>query len=370
MPFRKNCCRVHWTPLIGTDREGRIILFNQSAQRLSGYSLEELQGTPEPLHRLVPEWEPFVSRAIQGQEIGPIKNQCLIKRGSLFCKTREAIPVWLSGNLLLEKESMVGAVCFLQDQREMDRLQKELLRAERLAATGQTVAGMAHAIKNILGGLKGGRFMVNKGLEIKEMKYLQDGWAMVERNIEKISQLTLDLLSFCKERDPEWKIVQPNDLIREVLDLYRDQAAERGVRLKLDLDEEMEPLALDPREMFQVLANLVGNALDACTLGDYVPPEPETIICSRSLPEEKILLEVRDNGMGMSEEVRKKLFTIFFSTKGSRGTGLGLLLSHKIVQEHGGEIRVQSAPQQGAAFQVILPIRSLIETTGRIPSEA
>ena len=244
---------------------------------------------------------------------------------------------------------------------ELKNLQKELLRSERLAATGQTVAGMAHAIKNILGGLKGGRFMVNKGLEINEMKYLQDGWAMVERNIEKISQLTMDLLSFCKERDPEWEIVQPNDLIREVFELYRDQAAERGVRLKLDLDEKMEPLALDPREMYQVLANLVGNALDACTLGDYVPPEPETIICSRSLPEKKILLEVRDNGMGMSEEVRKKLFTIFFSTKGSRGTGLGLLLSHKIVQEHGGEIRVQSSPQQGAVFQVILPKRLLTE---------
>jgi len=244
---------------------------------------------------------------------------------------------------------------------ELKNLQKELLRSERLAATGQTVAGMAHAIKNILGGLKGGRFMVNKGLEIKEMKYLQDGWAMVERNIEKISQLTMDLLSFCKERDPEWEIVQPNDLIREVFELYRDQAAERGVRLKLDLDEKMEPLALDSREMYQVLANLVGNALDACTLGDYAPPEPETIICSRSLPEEKISLEVRDNGMGMSEEVRKKLFTIFFSTKGSRGTGLGLLLSHKIVQEHGGEIRVQSSPQQGAVFQVILPKRLLTE---------
>ena len=95
--------------------------------------------------------------------------------------------------------------------------------------------------------------------------------------------------------------------------------------------------------------------------GIRLPSEPETTIRSRSLPEEKILLEVRDNGIGMSEEVRKKLFTIFFSTKGSRGTGLGLLLSHKIVQEHGGEIQVQSSPQQGAVFQVILPKRLLTE---------
>ncbi len=353
---------------IGTDREGKIILFNRSAEMLSGYALEELQEIPEPLNRLVPEWGEFVSQAIQGQEIGSIKNQCLAQRSILICKTLENIPIQLSGNLLLENEQIIGGICCLQDLREMDRLQKELLRSERLAATGQTVAGMAHAIKNILGGLKGGRFMVNKGLEIKEMKYLQDGWAMVERNIEKISQLTLDLLSFCKERDPEWEIVQPNDLIREVFELYRDQAAERGVRLNLDLDEKMEPLALDPREMYQVLANLVGNAIDACTLGDYTPPEPETIICSRSLPGKKILLEIRDNGMGMSEEVRKKLFTIFFSTKGSRGTGLGLLLSHKIVQEHGGEIRVQSSPQQGAVFQVILPKRLLTDMAAPPPS--
>jgi two-component system, NtrC family, sensor kinase len=350
---------------IGTDREGRIILFNQSAERLSGYTSEELREVLDPLNLLVPEWGQFVQRAMGDQEPGRIKNQCLVKKSILICKTQENIPIQLSGNLLLESEQIIGGICCLQDQREMDRLQKELLRAERLAATGQTVAGMAHAIKNILGGLKGGRFMVNKGLEIKEMKYLQDGWAMVERNIEKISQLTLDLLSFCKERDPEWEIVQPNDLIREVYELYRDQAAERGVRLNLDLDEKMEPLSLDPREMYQVLANLVGNAIDACTLGDDLPSEPETTICSRSLPEEKILLEVRDNGMGMSEEVRKKLFTIFFSTKGSRGTGLGLLLSHKIVQEHGGEIRVQSVPQQGAVFQVILPRRHRIATTAQ-----
>ncbi len=355
--LQENLLQSSLDAFIGTDRQGKIILFNQSAQNLSGYTLEELQGIPDPLIRLVPEWSAFVSQAIQGQEFGPIINRCLVKRSLLICKTREKIPVQLSGNLLLESGQIIGGICCLQDQREMDRLQKELLRAERLAATGQTVAGMAHAIKNILGGLKGGRFMVNKGLEIKEMKYLQDGWAMVERNIEKISQLTMDLLSFCKERDPEWEIVQPNDLMREVYELYRDQAAERGVRLKLDLDENMEPLSLDPREIYQVLANLVGNAIDACTLGEGLPSEPETIIRSRSLPEEKILLEVRDNGLGMSAEVRKKLFTIFFSTKGSRGTGLGLLLSHKIVQEHDGEIRVESAPRQGAVFQVILPKR-------------
>lgn len=240
---------------------------------------------------------------------------------------------------------------------ELLRIQKELLQAERLAATGQTVAGLAHAIKNILGGLKGGRFMVNKGFELTEMNYLKDGWAMVERNIEKISGLTKDLLSFCREREPELEAVNPNDLIREVYDLFKTQAEQQGVFLTLDLEEKMGTVDLDPQGIQEVLANLMGNAIDACTLGEAPVAHPEVCLKSRLLPEEKILLEVKDNGLGMDQEVLKKLFTIFFSTKGSRGTGLGLLLSRKIIQEHGGEIRVHSEPRKGSSFQVILPIR-------------
>ena len=244
---------------------------------------------------------------------------------------------------------------------ELVRMQQELLRAERLAATGQTAVGLAHAIKNILGGLKGGRFMVNKGLELKEMKYLKDGWDMVERNIEKIAALTKDLLNFCRDREPEREPVNPNELIREVYDLYSARSKQEGVRLTLDLDEKMRKIDLDPQGIQEVLNNLVSNALDACTLGERAIGEPEVIIKSGLLSDEKILLEVKDNGMGMDQEVLKKLFTIFFSTKGSRGTGLGLLLSRKIVQEHGGEIQIHSEPMKGSSIQVLLPIRAASE---------
>ena len=244
---------------------------------------------------------------------------------------------------------------------ELVRIQQELLRAERLAATGQTAAGLAHAIKNILGGLKGGRFMVNKGLELKEMKYLKDGWDMVERNIEKIAALTKDLLNFCRDREPEREPVNPNDLIREVYDLYSARSKKEGVRLTLDLDEKMRKINLDPQGIQEVLNNLVGNALDACTLGEGAIKDPEVILKSGLLSDGKILLEVKDNGVGMDQEVLKKLFTIFFSTKGSRGTGLGLLLSRKTVQEHGGDIQIHSEPMKGSSFQVLLPIRAVPE---------
>lgn len=252
---------------------------------------------------------------------------------------------------------------------ELVRMQQELLRAERLAATGQTVAGLAHAIKNILGGLKGGRFMITKGFELNEMKYLKGGWDMVERNIEKIAVLTKDLLNFCREREPEWESVNPNDLIREVYDLYAARSKQQGVRLTLALDEKMNQSDLDPQGIQEVLTNLVTNAIDACNLGECVIQDPEVVIKSCLLPDERILLEVKDNGLGMDQEVLNKLFTIFFSTKGSRGTGLGLLLSRKIVQEHGGEIQVRSEPGKGSVFQVILPIRKASAQKKLIPED-
>ena len=112
---------------------------------------------------------------------------------------------------------------------------------------------------------------------------------------------------------------------------------------------------LDPKGILEVLTNLTGNALDACTLGEPTIQNPKITLRSSRLPEERILLEVKDNGMGIDQEVGLKIFNIFFSTKGSRGTGLGLLLSRKIVEEHGGEIHFRSEPMKGSIFQVILP---------------
>jgi FixJ family two-component response regulator len=170
------------------------------------------------------------------------------------------------------------------------RMQKELLQAERLAATGETVAGLAHAIKNILSGLKGGRYLVNQGFERNDLKYLKDGWAMVERNIEKISGLTKDLLTFCREREPEREPVNPNDLIRELFNLFQAQCQQQGVLLILDLDEEMGTVNLDPKGLLEVLTNLTANALDACTLGEGIIQKPEITIRSNRLPGKKDLV--------------------------------------------------------------------------------
>ena len=111
---------------------------------------------------------------------------------------------------------MVGTVAFFQDMREIKRLEKELLKSERLAAIGQTVSGLAHGIKNILHGLKGGSYLVDIGIQKNETEKLKKGWDMIKRNIGRTSNLAMDLLSYSKEREPELEACFPNEIAGDV----------------------------------------------------------------------------------------------------------------------------------------------------------
>ena len=241
---------------------------------------------------------------------------------------------------------------------ELREAQQELIQRERLATIGETVAGLAHFIKNILTGLRGGRYMVNRGLEGGKPTMLQDGWAMVERNIDRVSDLVLDLLRYSKERIPERTGCQPNDIVREAVELYRQQAAEHGVALKTELGEDIGDAYWEHNGIYRVLLNLLSNAIDACIYDPDLSKEWEVVVRTGikkdATGREMVVFEVTDNGVGMSREVKQKLFSRFFSTKGGKGTGLGLLVTQKIIAEHGGSISVESKAGQGTTFSVQL----------------
>ena len=232
---------------------------------------------------------------------------------------------------------------------------KKLVEAERLAAVGQTVAGLAHAIKNITGGLTGGAFVLEKGLELDNKKYLSDGWEMVKGNISRIKNMALDLLNYAKERDPDYELCDPNKPLQEVYDLMLPRARDYGVVLELDADDSLPEIWLDPEEIHRSLLNLVTNAVDACA--DIEAPQTDGKVVLRSLKDEDyaVAYQVIDNGSGMDEETRSKVFQRFFSTKGSRGTGLGLMITRKIIDEHGGVIELQSEEKKGTTFIIRLP---------------
>ncbi len=238
------------------------------------------------------------------------------------------------------------------DITRIKKLEKEVLEAERLAAVGQTVAGLAHSIKNILMGLEGGKYMISLGLKKDDRDLIDRGSEMLDRNFDKTTTLVKDFLSFSKGRLPELKMVNPNDLVEEIVDLYKDIAAKSGIELKANLKPNMAKAPLDPDAIHTCMTNLVSNAIDACLMGDQKGSE---VVISTRDGRGVLTIEVTDNGAGMDYEIKKKIFTTFFTTKGGGGTGLGLLTTRKIVQEHGGKIIVDSKKGRGSRFTMEFP---------------
>ncbi len=239
-------------------------------------------------------------------------------------------------------------------EEERKRLEKELVEAERLAAVGQTVAGMAHGIKNILHGLKGGGYLVDLGFGKGDKTKIEDGWKMIKKNIERTSELVLDLLSYSKKREPDYQKCFPNDIVNDICELLQERARENDVKIVKELYEFIKEVSIDKEIIHRCLLNLVSNAIDACTF-DW-NRDKEHFVCIRSKIQDNniIKFEVEDNGSGISDEIKGKIFSSFFSTKGSKGTGLGLLVTKKLIEEHGGSIDVISSLGKGSNFIITL----------------
>jgi signal transduction histidine kinase len=223
---------------------------------------------------------------------------------------------------------------------------------------GETVAGIAHGIKNVLMGLEGGMYAVNSGIERADDERIARGWKMLEENVARISEFVKEFLDFARGRVAQVTVVDPNGPVRKVMQPYREKAAEAGIRLEVDLQETIPPAPLDEDGIYTCLANLVSNAIDACLLSDRQRSYQVTI---SSRDENGVLVyEVTDNGQGMDYEISRKVFSKFFTTKGShRGTGLGLLTTKKIVHQHGGRISFTSKEGEGSVFRIELPRASL-----------
>ena len=232
---------------------------------------------------------------------------------------------------------------------------RRLLAAERLAAVGETVAGLSHAIKNIAGSLEGGAFVLEKGMELDDRTYLRQGWEMIKGNVEKITKLSLDLLDFGKSADVSLRLADPNEPAREVAQLIRPRAVENDIGLCVNLDESLGPVRMDPEAIHRCLMNLATNALDACLEAGDRSDRPEIRISSGKASGDGIQYQVADTGCGMEPEVYEKLFQIFFTTKGAGGTGIGLVMTRKIIDRHGGRMAVSSEAGVGSTFTLFLP---------------
>ncbi len=246
-------------------------------------------------------------------------------------------------------------------ERLVEEKTRRLVETERMAAVGQTAAGLAHAIKNITGGLAGGMFVLDKGIELDDDAYVQKGWKMVKGNVNKINNVALELLNFAKEITPNYRHCDPNGPAREIFDLMLPQAQEYGVRFVLDLDKDLPHVWLDPESIHRALLNLVTNALYACTDIRCTHKKTEIALVTRRPEGWAVEYQVRDTGCGMDEETIQKVFRNFFTTKGYDGTGLGLMVTKKIIDAHSGAIEVESEKEEGTTFYVRIPQANGIE---------
>ncbi len=233
---------------------------------------------------------------------------------------------------------------------EIKRLQSEL------AVLGETIAGMSHTIKNILCGLQGGVYVVDSGLLRNKQDRVGMGWEMVKSNVEKISDLVKGILYASKEREPEYQEIDPGNLLHEVCDLFESRAEAEGVDLIRAFDSHLGKCLLDPTGIHSAISNLISNSLAACRNGEN--SQRQRIIVGGCIEAGRLFLQVSDNGVGMPPEVKEKLFNKFYSTKGGKGTGLGLVITRKVVEEHGGIIHVESATGHGTTFTIEIPLKS------------
>lgn len=232
---------------------------------------------------------------------------------------------------------------------------RKLIDAERLSAIGQTIAGLSHSIKNIAGGLKGGMFVLEKGIELDNRKYLEQGWTMVRGNVDKITQLSLSLLDYAKPGEIRYQMSDPALPAREVVELMAANAEENHIAIELRIDPDLENIYLDPECIHRCLMNLVTNAVDACLEDDCADRDKELHIEVNRLDDWGVEYRVIDNCRGMNEEVREHIFKRFFSTKGSNGTGIGLMLTKKIVDDLKGYIEVETEYGVGSTFTMSVP---------------
>lgn len=235
---------------------------------------------------------------------------------------------------------------------EARQYQDALLKAERFAAMGQTIAVLSHHIKNILQGMKGGGYLIETGLKQENDDFVSQGWGIVERNQNRIYDLVMDMLSFSKDRVPDLQSGDLNSVCAEVAELAESSAKQNNVRFEFRPAEKIPEAQFDREGIHRAVLNIALNGIDA-----VAESEDGEVILQTAWDEQQdlILVAVTDNGPGIPEDQRANVFHLFESTKGERGTGIGLPVSRKIIREHGGKIQIDSEPGEGTRFTLSWP---------------
>ena len=223
----------------------------------------------------------------------------------------------------------------------------------RLTSLGLLIGSVSHGLKGMLNGLAGGMYLVNSGFQKSDEERIHKGWATVQRNVDRIRSMVSDILYYAKERVPNWESLSAAAVAEEVCNQAQSRASEHHVELTAVVDPAAGAFEADPQAVRSLLVNLIENALDACRMDANKDEHRVTVRLRGSA--DHVQYEIEDNGIGMDQETREKALSLFFSSKGTEGTGLGLFIADRIARAHGGSIELTSQPGVGTRFLVKLP---------------
>ena len=342
--------------LLTTDLDGRVRSFNPEAERITGLSAREVAGLD--LDEVLPG-----ARALA---MAPAAARGRLRARMPFRDRRgQERRLGLSGSILRSASGeAVGHVVIFQDVSDVVRMEAELRRSERLAATGQLAANMAHEIRNPLAAISGSLEMLrdgaSRGVDAPQRQRLFD---IALREVERLDHLIADFLAYARPAAAEPAPVAVGPVVEDVLKMF-EAARPAGVRLAMAVPADCTVLA-DARQLRQALWNLVLNAAQAMPDGGEIrisarrleePPQGADPQRRNARDEEARCVEIAidDAGVGMSADVLERVFEPFFTTKRA-GSGLGLPTVHRIVENHGGSLSLESRPGAGTTVRVRLP---------------
>ncbi len=328
-----------------TDEEHRLILVNKAAERLIPLASGRIIGD-RPVWQVIadPDISDFVQTSLENDESVSDREFALDHGGVTRILSCSLIPLVQAGHIR-------GNILQLVDISEKRGREARLRRAESLASLTTLAAGVAHEIKNPLGSIGIHNQLIQKQvsqLEPAEAEPINAYLAVINEEIDRLNKIVVDFLFAVRPMDTNLEDGDLNALIADMLGFVQYELEQSGIELIRDLDENLPQLKIDPKYFKQAVMNLVKNAISAM-------PDGGMLRVSTQTRGDQALLRISDNGIGMTEEVRDKIFEPYFTTK-DFGSGIGLTLVYKVVKEHMGDISVISKEGHGTTFTITLPL--------------
>jgi len=240
---------------------------------------------------------------------------------------------------------------YTQNLEQLVREKTEL--QDHLSSLGLMIGSISHGIKGLLTGLDGGMYLLDTGVAKQKQEQIKEGLDIVKIMAERIRKMVMDILYYAKERNLSWERVNVLSFAKEVTMTVEPKIKKQGIELVCEFDPALNEFEIDPGSVHTALINILDNAVDACV--NDKSQKAHQVHFSVKEDTDHILFVISDNGIGMDVETREKIFTLFFSSKGKKGTGLGLFISERIIKQHGGSIEVSSTLGKGTKFSIKIP---------------